>query len=306
MSIQNSALVRDNSTLANFKQWASTISAFFTTAGWTQSSDTGQVNWSTIASVPAVNTYVYEIWQPNDALTTFYFKVEYGTGSASSSTSPAMRISLSTGTNGAGTLTGFITALQVFPVTSPAVTSTVTQWQCYFSGAPGRVNVMMWRDDTASSGGLFFAVERSLNASGAYTSAFVTLLGCGNNNGSQGGPFQQSLIFGQGVANAVAQGVLGSGFICLRNSTVPSDIFDGGVPLSPVFPSVGGTTGFANPMLAAAVGAASDYSEGSTYTIAAANMPYGVTHNYLASGNGPFSKVGVAQFSNSKLLMRYD
>ena len=78
MSTQQSFLVCDSSTLANFKSWAQTISAFFTTATWTQSADTGQVNWSTIASVPGSGAFVYEIWEPNDGLTTFYVKVEYG------------------------------------------------------------------------------------------------------------------------------------------------------------------------------------------------------------------------------------
>lgn len=67
-SIQN--LVVDNSSAANFKSWASAISAFFTTCGWTQTADTGQVKWSaantvvaiTAASVSGSNTaYTYTL-----------------------------------------------------------------------------------------------------------------------------------------------------------------------------------------------------------------------------------------------------
>src|ERR1035437_5775905 len=155
MANQNTPLVRDNSTLVNFKSWASAISAFFTTAGWTQSSDTGQVNWSTIASVPGSGAYVYEIWKPADGLTMFYLKVEYGTGAASSATTPQMRLSIGTTTSGAGVLTGLVTTLNV-PV-GPAVTSTSTPFQCYFSGDTGRIGVMMWRDDQP----IFFGVQRS-------------------------------------------------------------------------------------------------------------------------------------------------
>src|ERR1039458_8773880 len=97
----NQALVRDNSTLANFKNWATAISAFFITAGWTRTADTGQVNWSTIAVVPGAGSYVYEILQTNDGFTTYYLKGEYGTHSTGSN-NPATRFTGGTSTTGTG------------------------------------------------------------------------------------------------------------------------------------------------------------------------------------------------------------
>src|SRR5260370_3097355 len=115
MATQNSALVRDNSTAANFRAWGSVISAFFTTAGWVASSDTGQVsNWTT-QTVPAANAYVYEIWKPNDGLTTFYLKVEYGTGTNSGNTNPRSRLTIASGTKGPGPLNRFVPSPTLVP-----------------------------------------------------------------------------------------------------------------------------------------------------------------------------------------------
>src|ERR1700739_4092260 len=185
----NSALVCDNSTLANFKAWASAISAFLQTtgSGLSQTADTGQVNWGSIGSVPTSGNYVYEIYKNTDALSTFYFKIEYGSQGTSV---PGIRITLGTGTNGAGTLTGTITFAAGVPGPNKinfgalTVPSTVTQYQCYFSAAPGRLSVMMWRDAAAtqSSAPLWFGFERSTDNSGNYNSVLITLASLGNTN----------------------------------------------------------------------------------------------------------------------------
>lgn len=300
MATSNQALVRDNSTLANFKQWAQAISNFFTTAGWVQSSDTGQVNWGSIASVPTSGNYVYEIWKPNDGLTTFYLRVEYGTGGSASN--PRLRISLGTSTNGAGVLTGFVSQLFLMPNNDVTVSSTVTQWQCYFSGDSGRMGVMMWRDDTANAGPICFVVQRSLNSSGAPTSSYVTIVGFGNSGSCL--VAQQSIVFGVGAGNAIAFGTGNANIFILKNAQGTTDLFNGSAPMSPVFPSVGY---FDNPLDAIAVGCFSDFTEGTQYTIAAGNMPYGTSRTYIAGKNPPFGKAANQNVSaTSTVLMRYD
>lgn len=197
MATSQQQLVCDSSTLANFKQWAQAISGAFSTFGWTQASDTGQVNWSTISSVPGSAAYVYEIWKPGDALTAFYLKVEYGNFSGTNS--PCIRVSIGTGTNGSGTLTGFVTQLYTTQTFGITPSSTTSQYECDFSGDSGRVGVMMWRN-AANNQQQFFGVERSLNSSGTPTSAHVTVtvVGCGSGNVGCAG--QQSLVFGVGAA----------------------------------------------------------------------------------------------------------
>lgn len=286
MATLATAAVRDNSTLANFKQWAQVISNFFTTAGWTKSTDTGQVNWSTIAAVPAASTYVYEIWEPNDGLTNFYLKVEYGTDTASSNTAPQMRLSISTSTNGAGTLGGLVAGPFVEPYTTTSVTSTTTQWNCYLSGAAGRFNCAMWVNDSTNFGAIFFGVARSKNSSGANTSVHATLVGIGYDP-----TYSYSnvgiIVFGMGVANQV-QGVGNPAPPIIHTGL--SNLFGGGIAISPLFPNIGY---YDNPLIEIAGASAVDVSDQGVFTIAAAKMPYGTAHTYIGltgSGKSPISR----------------
>lgn len=304
MATSNQALVRDSSTLTNYKQWAKAISDFFTTCGWSKSSDTGQVNWSTISTVPSNSiTRDYEIWQPGDGLQTLYLKVQYGTDSGSANTAPQLAFSVGTSTNGAGTLTGFVTSTQIIPNQNVVVTNTVIQYQCYFSGDSGRMALMLWVDDPQSSSGytapVFFAIQRSLNSSGTpygtSTTGYVTLLTVGENSSNN----QQSLVFNVGLSNVVGSNTL----ICLKRYGQTSDLFAGGIPISPVFPDVGY---FDNPMDIVAVGCSNDFTERAQYNIPSGQMPYGVSHNYIASKAGRFTTVGQQGQNNSALLMRYD
>src|SRR5258708_8690317 len=283
MATSQQFLVCDSSTLANFKLWAQPISAFFSTATWTQSADTGQVNWSTIGAVPGSGAYVYEIWQPNDGLTTFYVKMEYG--NVSGTNCPGLKISIGAGTNGAGTLTGFVMGPQQVCGTSYTPASTTVTYECNFSGAAGRIGVMMWRTGTVGQQ-QFFAIERSVNSSGAYTSSHVTLFVSGN-GGGQVGRFcaQASHVFGVGIApnNLNNSGATNSGGWISRMqdpTSSASSSFNGSIPFDTPTPAIGY---FDFPLTVCGVAFASDIVEGVTFTATL----YGNTRTFLPSKNGP-------------------
>lgn len=205
VSVLNNTIC-DTSTLANFKSWAQAISTFLgSSAGWLQSSDTGQVNWSTISTPPGTGVYVYEMWQPNDGLTNFYMKVEYGN---LGSNTPVMRISVGTGTNGAGGLTGY--TMGGYATQNTGSSGNTNPYTSRLSGSPGRFVAYLWENGPFS---IIFSVERSLNSSGVYTSTHVTLMhSCWQyNTGYGSGPFQQSLVFGVGAAVLVSDPNLGNG-----------------------------------------------------------------------------------------------
>lgn len=68
MATSTANLVCDGSTLANYKSWCQFISNGLATCGWTQTNDTGQVNWtSTVVAISANthsgsnNTYTYTL-----------------------------------------------------------------------------------------------------------------------------------------------------------------------------------------------------------------------------------------------------
>jgi hypothetical protein len=307
MATSQQFLVCDSSTLANFKQWAQAISAFFTTATWTQSTDTGQVNWSTISSVPGSGAYVYEVWQPNDGLTNFYVKVEYG--NISGTNSPGLRLTISTSTNGAGTATGFVLGPYT-PGAAITPPSTSVTYECNFSGAAGRIGIMMWRNAPGAINtcpAQFFAIERSINSSGSYTGSYVTLWNCGPNPGSVSSR-QQSLYFSVGVTQLFAN----------RNdssSTTPgmvvrsaianlagSSAFNGSIPFDTATPCVGF---FDYPCTVVGLANALDIAEGVTFTATL----YGSTRTYMPSKVPTFSfatvMTGVPTMANA-LCMRFD
>jgi hypothetical protein len=69
---------------ATFRAWGSGIAAQIAAMGLVQTSDTGQINWVTVAR-PALNTIAgYEIWRFNDALQAtkpVFIRIDYGTSS---------------------------------------------------------------------------------------------------------------------------------------------------------------------------------------------------------------------------------
>jgi len=302
MATQQSFLVCDLSTLANFKSWGSALSAFILSCGWTQSSDTGQVNWTTIASVPTSGNYVYEVWQPGDALTNFYLKVEYGnTGSA-----PTMRLSAATATNGAGTLTAFFTSALVTASSNYTGPSTTTTYECDFSGDSGRLSILLWRN-APNSAPQVFAVQRSLNSSGSPTGDYVTLWTAGNaaNNGPGGPACQQSLDFATGPAPLLRGRSFGTnnfcGWACLGGNFTDngSSAFNSGIPLSNASPCVGK---WDFPCTVVGTSWSGDITEGVPFSI---TNQYGQTKTYMPTKNGVLPSVSLAM-TTAACCIEYD
>lgn len=311
MATQQLQLVCDNSTLTNFKQWAKAISDWFRTCGWTNSSDTGQVNWATIASVPGANAYVFDIFKPGDALTAFYLKVEYGNITGSSN-APSIRISAASGTDGAGNLTGFVTNILTTNGNSFAAPSSSTQYECNMCGTSSKMAIMMWRNAPANQGQEFFAVQRSLDNSGNETGDYITLWAGGIENQTTGQTYtQQSLDFSDGPAPVLGYNINnGWGMAwCVRaptNATNSGTLgstqnFKGKIPIDFCAPSVGS---YDNPGTVCGVAHGVDMAEGVPFPV---TNRYGQSKTYMPSMIGPFKFAG-ANYNRGDLalLMEYD
>lgn len=100
-----------HNTTPGFQAWGSALSAAMQAVGLQQSADTGQINWTTVTIAVTAN-YVagYEIYHFTDTLQStspVFIKIEYGTGSVSQTTnSPAIWVTVGTGSDGAGNITG--------------------------------------------------------------------------------------------------------------------------------------------------------------------------------------------------------
>lgn len=308
--ISKQNLVCDNSTLVNFKGWAMAISNFFAAAGWVKTADTGQVDWATISAVPATDVFVYEVWKPGDAFTTFFLKIEYG--NKSSSNTPSVRLTVSQSTDGAGNITGSRIGPFHTAWTSFIPPSTTVPYPCYFTGDAGRIAVALWNGN-GQNGEQLFAIERSVDAGGAYTGAYVTLYAHGL---AQLNPYssQQTLLFGVGAAPPVVVpwnttppvGYPGSvnwqmGFGFRRNVYVDTlqTAFNGSIPIDMAAPCLGY---WDYPSLQIGVGAPADLADGIAFQ---ATVIGGVTRTFMPIKKGLFGQL-FGNGPNSALILRWE
>lgn len=156
-----------HSNTTNFRIWGLELSNMLTAAGFPKSADTGQINWATVTKSGTAGVFSgYEIRYLNDSLHgTFpiYVKIEFG-NSAGSATAPAIRVSVASSTNGAGTLTG-TTFLAANIIT---IDSGITAG-ARFSGAVTRSGyaAFVWKRGWDSQASPFFAVCRTCDSTGA-------------------------------------------------------------------------------------------------------------------------------------------
>jgi len=293
MATSTANLVHDNSSLANFKAWAQFISNAFSTFGWTQTADTGQVNWATIAAVPS-NTYVYEIWKMADTLQTtcpVFVKVGYGYNG----TTVRYQVSVGQGSDGAGNLTGAVAG----PYLSSDATSNngVTTYPCYASGDTGSFRCMMWQTGT-NNNCCVLGIERSKDSTGANTGSYVSLLtGCANDAYTSLWSYQQLMAGNSNPTNnLVSSGggwpypAIGSGATLNYNGTT------GALPLVP-------QVGYAdNPQLDWCGAAYGDVVEGATNITVSI---YGSNHNYVSTKQSYLARAG-GTINAIGILMRYE
>jgi hypothetical protein len=168
-----------NNSDANFRAWGSYVAARFGAVGLIQTADTGQINWTTVTTPAGINTYQgYEVWRFADALQTsapVFFKIQYGEGA--SADGPGIRLQFGSGSDGAGNLTGNLSALYDAETVSNAVATTVVG-----SGSTGRFVIAA--GFTASSIGLCFGFERSKDSTGGDTTEAVLWISHADTSGS--------------------------------------------------------------------------------------------------------------------------
>lgn len=182
MTTAVTSTVFDMTSDAAFRTWVQeVITMLFTTLGVTQTADTGQINTATVTRPGAANTSAgYVVGRFNDTLQAtapIFFKLEFGTGTTGLTT-PQMWITVGTGSNGSGTITGIVgTRVSAGRTT---INSTVTPYSnrgCYSTalgvlwftlkqGSPGA-------NERCASG---FAIYRSIDSTGAPTADGFMLL----------------------------------------------------------------------------------------------------------------------------------
>ena len=179
MSTYSAPIAASVSTTTYMRAFAHFIVDQLSAWGWVQTADTGQTATDSLPAEANTNTVGgYQIWRMGDALQAtapVFLKIEFG--SSSTSSAPAVWLTIGTGTDGAGNLTGQVSTRFVLGTT---VNSTTAQ-TCYASGATNRCAFAMFMGIQTATYSLFFSIERSKDASGSDTGDGIIIFGAAAN-----------------------------------------------------------------------------------------------------------------------------
>jgi hypothetical protein len=193
---------------ATFTAMGKLLSDLFTAVGFIKSADTGQVDWNTTIANPAVGSWVnYEIRRFNDSLQSacpIFMRIDYGYSGNNSNNfgQPySLQISIGTGSNGAGTLTGVV--LSNFAIVSPQSGRSLfaSGGEGWFSFLPGYVP--SFNSTNAPNNGCI-NIERTRDAAGNYTATGFTIV-VFTGSGSGYTRFQHYFKVGGGAFYPVSQ-----------------------------------------------------------------------------------------------------
>lgn len=152
-------------TTADIRRLGAELNGWFVSVGLVQTADTGQVNWATVNLPGAAATIIgYEIWHSVDS--SFFFKFEWFTGISAATTNPAFALTVGTGSDGAGNITGVFYPRVVIINTNAANSPTVCQtYICHTNDFLG-VCYKIGGSNTYGSI-VSFAIEKMVNNVGA-------------------------------------------------------------------------------------------------------------------------------------------
>ena len=199
----------NTSTDAAFRAAGSAINTAILAVGIVQTSDTGQVNWTTITKPLTASTYAgYEMYRFNDSLQStnpVYFKISYYTNGYSTGQGLNLYIQAGQGTDGAGTLTGNVSSN--LPVSNNSSGETATR-ASYVSGSTNRLSMLLWPTTTMTNFWYVIGIERTHDSSGADTSAGVYLFTASYTSSG----YSQYLPLG--ASTTLLPQAIGSGWYC--------------------------------------------------------------------------------------------
>lgn len=208
----------------DFRAWGSALSAGLASAGLVQTADTGQINWTTVARAAANDSAGYEIWRMADAMQAtkpVFIKLEYGSGSSSGV--PFMWLTVGSGSNGSGTITGtYLSRTLLTP--NGGMNPDGGGRTTYISIQPGFVGVVInggciaWSGNNMSCG--YFFVIRTTDDSAVPTADGLTVI---HQDGGSGPLANAHLLPGSPKSHSSSGFCLIPGFIPYSSGSVTPD-----------------------------------------------------------------------------------
>jgi hypothetical protein len=164
----------DHTTDAGFRVWGLAVSTMLQATGLVKTSDTGQVDWTTVTKPGAGALGGYEIYRFDDALQAtapIFIRLEYKSASASA-TRPALWMQVGVATNGAGTMVGTTSTL-LDVTTNPNTPSTSTIYSSFACAKDGYLGACIGAGATNNQ--FFLGVERFRDAAGVMLAEGVAI-----------------------------------------------------------------------------------------------------------------------------------
>jgi len=279
---------------ANFRLWGKALSDAFAAVGLVKDTDVSQINWTTVAKPTGTSTMMgYEIWRFDDSLQTacpVYFKIQYGSGSASANY-PGLILQVGQGSTNTGTLTGTLATASTFG----SGTSSATKYSCFVSSDKGRINVAMFTGSGVTIPFAFY-IERSKDDTGANTSLGVNIVVFGT-SGSSTGVVTQQYLPAIGAAYPVTPMI---SFMCAMPASGAGS-YGGYVGLYPIYPNLGYA---ANPDMGALVYFTGDIASPGAAIIVSL---YGTNHTFITLGvTSPSGSALNGNTTSHSLAVRYE
>ncbi len=166
---------------AKFRSFCAAGETMLAACGLTRTADTGQINTATVTKPVATNTKAgYSIWAFADSLQAtkpIYIRFDYGSGAVASGNGASTWITVGTGTNGSGTITGLVLGpLQSGISNSTAFAATGMVMQATHSTAIGYLFVNFGDPSTTAIQSCgYYILERTKDSSGNSTGDGVGL-----------------------------------------------------------------------------------------------------------------------------------
>lgn len=162
----STALIPESTSQTSFVAWATWLDNVFISGGWVNTADTGQTLPSALIAVTSSNqSRGYRVYRMDDALQStapVFVKLEFGSGNSTSN--PSIWLTIGTGSNGTGGITGIIAnRLQI----SSGGAATYETYS-FASAASNRIAVCPFVFSSFFFN-FYFSIERTKNVSGADT-----------------------------------------------------------------------------------------------------------------------------------------
>lgn len=298
MTTASWSTVVDQTSDAAFRTWGSELNTKFAAVGMVQTADTGQINWTTVTRAGTNTAAGYEIWRLSGSA--LFFKIEYGSGS--SNAVPSFWLTVGTGSNGTGTLTGQLSTRTQHGNTGTGISSTVTNYQSYLCATANYFG-LSWKIGSVGTVGqarTFMLVAQTVDITGAATAVgYFTLLSITSNT-----PQMQCVA----TTAAVTGPVLSSSnfFLIPGNISAGPPSSQDGLGNNQAFLmwfSILGTTPV-SPLQHAAMALLSDLTLGNTATITLVGSS---GHTYISSSKAFFSDPpSVITAANMTILLLWE